>query len=154
MSKINHQSRKAALAIALASGRTVKDWAEENGVAERTAYTWSRSPDVVDRVEDIRRAIVDRAVGQLCEHTTDAIKEIVRLLKDGKSESVRLQAARAVLAELMAVSSYAALNGRMAELERMVRVNSQPPTPGDQLPAPGLPLSVAGSESDPSGPPV
>jgi hypothetical protein len=154
MSKIHHQSRKAALAIALASGRTVKEWADENGVPERTAYSWSCSPDVVDRVEDIRRAIVDRAVGQLCEHTSDAIKEIVRLLKDGKSESVRLQAARAVLADLMAVSSYAALNGRMAELERMVREKSQPPTPADPSPAPGLPSSVAGPQSDPSGPPA
>ena len=80
------------------------------------------------------------------DQVTAAIQEIVRLFKDGKSEAVRLHAARAVLSELMAVSSYAALKGRMAELERIVQDGSRSAVPGT---APGPDPSV-----DPDGPPA
>jgi hypothetical protein len=118
MSRINNGNRKANLALAMAGGATVVDWAAKNGVAERTAYTWARSREVIDQVEALRRDLLDRAVNRLSGQATDAAEEIARLAREATSESVRLQAARAVLSELMAVSGFAALERRMAEIER------------------------------------
>ena len=120
MSKRNNQIQKANLALAMAAGSTVKAWADANGVAERTARTWSHSKEVLDQVEAIRREVLDRTVGRLSDNATAAADEIARLFREASSEAVRLQAARAVLAELMVVSSYAALEGRMAEVERRI----------------------------------
>jgi hypothetical protein len=117
MSKRNNQIQKADLALAMAGGSTVKAWADANGIPDRTARTWSNSPEVRDQVEAIRREILHCTVGRLCNHATAAADEIARLAAEATSEAVRLGAARAVLAELMAVSGYAALEGRMAELE-------------------------------------
>jgi hypothetical protein len=120
MSKINNQNRKAALALAMAGGGTVAAWARDHQVPERTARTWSNSPEVLDQVEAIRRQVLDRAIGRLCDHAIAAADQIARLAQDANSEAVRLQAARAVLADLMTVSNYAALEGRLAEVERRI----------------------------------
>jgi hypothetical protein len=121
MSKRNNQIQKANLALAMAGGSTVKAWADANGVADRTARTWSKSPEVLEQVEAIRREVLDRTIGRLSDNAAAAADEIARLFREASSEAVRLQAARAVLAELMVVSSYAALEGRMAEVERRVK---------------------------------
>jgi hypothetical protein len=117
MSKRINDHLKANLALAMAGGSTVKAWADANGVADRTARTWSNSPEVRDQVEAIRREIVHCTIGRLCNHATAAADEIARLVTGASTDAVRLQAARAVLAELMAVSSYATLEGRLAEVE-------------------------------------
>ena len=118
--RINH-ARKAALALAMAAGRTVIDWARENNVPERTAYSWARSREVLDQVEAIRHAAIDRAVGRLSENATVAADEITRLVRESASDAVRLQAARAVLADLMAIADHAAFEQRLADLERRLR---------------------------------
>ena len=125
MSKRNNQIPKANLALAMAGGSTVKAWADAHGVADRTARTWSNSPEVRDQVEAIRREVLDRAVGRLSDNAIAAADEIARLVKEAASEAVRLQAARAVLADLMTVSNYAALEGRLADMERRI-AHAQP----------------------------
>jgi hypothetical protein len=120
MSRIHNQNRKAALALALAGGGTVATWARENQVPERTARTWSNSPEVLEQVDAIRRQALDRAIGRLSDHAVAAADQIARLARDATSEAVRLQAARAVLADLMTVASYAAIEGRLAEVERRI----------------------------------
>ena len=145
MSKRNNQNQKSGLALAMAAGEPVAAWARENQVPVRTARTWSNSPEVRKLVRRIRRRVIDRAVGRLSKNATAAADEIVRLAKKAASEAVRLNAARAVLAELMAVSNYATLEGRLAEVERRIRDSSQPNSP--QLPAPG-------SQPDQMTPPV
>jgi hypothetical protein len=120
MSKRNNRIQKANLALAMAGGSPVNAWADANGVAPRTARTWSKSPEVLEQVEAIRREVLHCTIGRLSDNATVAVDEIVRLVKGAASEAVRLQAARAVLAELMVVSSYAALEGRMAAVERRI----------------------------------
>jgi hypothetical protein len=133
MAKINNKNRKADLAMALASGGTVTAWAAANpAVKKRTAYSWSRSREVLDQVEAIRRAALEQAIGRLSTNATDSAEEIARLAKEAASESVRLQAARAVLAELMTVSNYAALERRLAEIERRLQDRSPFPAPGSE----------------------
>ncbi len=124
MSRINNQNRKGDLAMAMVAGTPVKDWARTHGIPERTAYRWVRSPEVVDQVEAIRRENLGRAVNELSRQATAAAEQIARLAREASSESVRLQAARAVLSELMAVSGFAALELRMAEIERRLHEGS------------------------------
>ena len=114
----NNRDQKAALALAIAAGGTVRAWAKQHDVPERTAYTWARSPEVQKQVRRIRRRAIDRAIGRLSQHAAAAADQIARLAKDALSEAVRFQAARAVLADLMTVSNYAALEERITELER------------------------------------
>jgi hypothetical protein len=126
MSKRNNQNHKANLALAMAAGTAVPDWARDNDVHRRTAYTWSRSPEVLDQVKLIRAQVLDRAAGRLSDNATAAADKIAHLAREAASESVQLQAARAVLAELMTVSNYLALERRLDELERRV-AHAQPP---------------------------
>jgi hypothetical protein len=105
----------------MAGGQPVSAWAKENGVPKRTAHTWSRSPEVLDLVESIRRRALDRAVGRPSRNATAAADQIARLARKAVSEAIRLHAARAVLADLMTVSEYAELEGRLAELERRIQ---------------------------------
>ena len=114
----NNADQKADLALAIATGRTVRAWAKEHDVPERTAYKWARSPEVCTQVKRIRRRAIDRAVGRLSRYASAAADQIAKLAKGAESESVKLQAARAVLADLMQVANYADLEDRIAELER------------------------------------
>jgi hypothetical protein len=125
MSKRNNENHKANLALAMAAGTAVPDWARENDVHRRTAYTWSRSPEVLDQVKLIRSQVLDRAAGRLSDNATAAADKIAKLAQEAASESVQLQAARAVLAELMTVSNYLAIERRLDELERRV-AHAQP----------------------------
>lgn len=125
MNQRNNRDQKAALALAIAGGSTVKAWARAHDVPERTAYTWARSPDVRKKVRSIQRRALQRAIGCLSRHAAAAAGKIAALAKGAASESVQLQAARAVLADLMQVSDYADHEQRIAELER--RVHDQHP---------------------------
>lgn len=120
MSLRNNDDRKAGLALAIASGGTVAAWARNHDVPTRTAYTWSRSPEVRRQVARIRRRAIDRAIGQLTRHATAAANQIARLARESDSDAVKLQASRAVLADLMAVANYATLERRLAALEGRV----------------------------------
>jgi hypothetical protein len=116
----NNRDQKAALALAMATGRTVRAWAKEHDVPERTAYKWARSPEVQKQVRRIRRRAIDRAIGRLSRNAAAAAQQIANLAKGAESESVKLQASRAVLADLMNVSNYATLEERLTEVERRI----------------------------------
>jgi hypothetical protein len=120
MNQRNNRDQKAALALAIAAGGTIKAWAKEHDVAQRTAYTWARSPDVKKQVRHIRRRAIDRVIGRLSRHAAAAADRIAHLAQGAASESVQLQAARAVLSDLMSVSNYAALEERLTEVERRI----------------------------------
>src|ERR1017187_2398007 len=68
-------------------------------------------------VESYRRRTVDQAIGRMTKHTTRVADVIVRIANDAESDSVRLRAARAIFSDMMAVSKYSGLEGRMTEIE-------------------------------------
>jgi transposase-like protein len=140
MAKINNEVRKEQLALHLASGGGVADWARAHGIPDRTVYTWSRSPEVRDRTEAIRRAVLAEAVQQLGAHAAAAAGQIVKLAENARSETVRLQAARAVLAEFMSVANYTSMAGQLADIERRLRERAA----SSAAPVPGIGLDLAG----------
>jgi hypothetical protein len=141
MAKIHNEVQKEQLALHLASGGGVADWARAHAIPDRTVYSWSRSPEVRDRTESIRRAVLAEAVKQLGAHAAAAAGQIVKLAENAKSEAVRLQAARAVLAEFMSVSNYTSMAGQLADIERRLRDKS----PSSPAPVPGFGLDPAES---------
>ena len=58
--------------------------------------------------------------------------ETYRLAKESRSETVRLRAIRAILADMMAVSKFSGLECRMAEIEEQLRarVDDDEASPG------------------------
>jgi hypothetical protein len=107
---------------------SIAAWADRHQIPRRTAYRWSRLPEVRQAVERIRRRCLDRAAGRLARHATAAAETVAKLARSAESEAVKLAAARAVLADLQAVQNYQAHEERIRELER--RVHGQPHRPG------------------------
>ena len=58
-------SQHDQLAMAIAQGKSIAEWAQQNGVPTRTAQRWAGEPDVRRQVEDWRRRILDRALGYM-----------------------------------------------------------------------------------------
>jgi hypothetical protein len=121
MAEEPRERNKLELAVALAKGCSISGWARANHVAKETARRWAREPEVRAEVEAFRRHAIDRAVGVFTKHADWAAVEICKLAGGAESESVKLSALKAVLANLMSVSKYAGLEERMGELEAHVR---------------------------------
>ena len=68
-------------------------------------------------VESFRRRVIDQAIGLLAKRTILAATGIAKLAVDAESESVRLNACRAVLSDTIAVSMHWNLEAKVAEVE-------------------------------------
>ena len=117
-------SQRDQLATAVAQGKSIARWAQQNGVATRTAQRWAAEPDVRRQVEDSRRRILDRALGYMAGRSMWAVRGVARLGAAAESESVQLRARRAILHDQIAVSKFSNFEYRMAELEEEVRVRN------------------------------
>jgi hypothetical protein len=114
------QPQKTRLAFIVAQGGSIRAWAKENNVPERTAYRWSTDPDVRAKVDKCRRRCLDRAIGRLSYQVNWAVKGITALGDTATSESVRLAAYKSVFSNLMATSEFADLKDRITELEELL----------------------------------
>jgi hypothetical protein len=121
MNEEPRERNKLQLAVALAQGSSISAWARANNVPKETARRWAREPEVRAEIEAFRRDAIDRAVGVLAKHAGWAAVGICKLAGGAGSESVKLSALRAVLADVMSVSKYSGLEERMAGLEQHVR---------------------------------
>jgi hypothetical protein len=65
MEKEVRRHQKSHLALAIAGGESIAAWAQENGVSERTAFSWAKDPKVRREVEACRRRVVNQAIGRL-----------------------------------------------------------------------------------------
>ena len=117
MEKEVRRHKKMNLALAIAEGESIAEWARQNGVAERTAFYWAKDPPVRREVDACRRRALNQAVGRLTGMAMNAVDGIAHLAKAADSESVQLRAWRGVLADLMSVSKFSVLEYRMTEIE-------------------------------------
>jgi len=108
-------------AVAMAIGQSVSAWARKNGVPRQTCHEWQETQEHKTRVQAIRRRAIDRASGQLAHDFTQAAGRLGRLARKGKTEYVQVQAARAVLKELIVVRKHADLEDRMCAIESDLR---------------------------------
>lgn len=110
-------SRFRRLALALASGLSIKDAAEHVGVSERTAHRALKNPRFAKRVRRIHAAMREQVVGQLTDACTEAVRTLRALLDPGTNPTARLGAARAILEHASRLAETVELEARIAALE-------------------------------------
>lgn len=123
MAENGRRKGDAALALALASGQTVRDAAAAAGIGERTATRRLADPDFRRHVADLRADMVQRALGRMADGMADAAATLRMLLK-AEGESVRLGAARSILELGNKLRESVELEQRLADLEQ--RLADQP----------------------------
>ena len=117
MEKEVRRHQKINLALAVAEGESIAEWARQNGVPERTAQRWAQDRNVRREVDACRRRALNEAIGRMTGMARNAVDGIVTLAREADSESVQLMAWRGVLADLMSVSKFSVLEYRMTEIE-------------------------------------
>ncbi len=118
----NQQGRTRAddlLALALARGLTLAEAAAEAKVSERTAQRRLADPAFAALVIELRGRMVEGALGQLADSLAEAATTMRALLK-GKSESVRLGAARSLFEMVLKIREQSELSDRIASLEQLL----------------------------------
>jgi hypothetical protein len=105
-----------ALALALATGQTLRAAADTTGIGERTATRRMADPAFRRRVADLRADMVRRSLGRLADgmsHAADTLRALLAV----ESESVRLGAARTLLELGVKLRESVELEARLADLE-------------------------------------
>jgi hypothetical protein len=124
MPKKTNLDKGELLALALAGGDSVVRWAKANEMDVRAAYRLAARPEVRARAAELRGEMIDQAVGLLSKAATTAAATIWTIASDpAEPAMVRLNAARAVLANLIAVQTHAQaaeFDRRLAVLERSI----------------------------------
>jgi hypothetical protein len=110
--------KQEAAAFALAAGRSQDDAARESGAGTRTIKTWlATHPAFTRRIQELRGELTARALGRLVDGMVSAADTLGYLCRKGKSEMVRLSAARAVLELGVRLRESVELEQRLAALE-------------------------------------
>jgi hypothetical protein len=108
-----------ALALALATGQTLRAAADTTGIGERTATRRMADSAFRQRVAELRTDMVQRSLGRLADGMSHAA-DTLRALLTAESESVRLGAARALLELGVKLRESAELAERLDALERRI----------------------------------
>jgi hypothetical protein len=109
---------KSSLALAVANGKAIAKWAREHKVGVRTAHTWAKEADFRAKVAELRRRLLDRAIGVLARRAAANAAQINKLASSAESEAVRLAAARAGITDLMGASQFAQVRAEVEELKQ------------------------------------
>jgi hypothetical protein len=109
-------SRRDRLAVLLAGGRAIKTAAAEAGISERTAERWVREPEFLAHVSELRRRMVDAAVGKVAEALCYSVDVMIELLVE-ENPSIRLRAAEAIRDTLIRLRENANYDERLTRLE-------------------------------------
>lgn len=110
--------KQEAAALALAAGHTLREASRASGAGERTIKTWTATlPAFTKRVSELRAEMTGRALGRLADNMASAAETLGYLSRKGKSEMVRLSAARAVLELGARLRESVELEERLAALE-------------------------------------
>src|SRR5262245_40168611 len=114
--------KQEAAALALACGCTIDGAAKDSGAGARTIRTWNLTvPEFKRRVDELRCEMTSQALGKLVENMKSAADTLGYLCRKGKSETVRLGAARALLELGVKIRESVELEQRLAALEAQKR---------------------------------
>ena len=119
-------SRDEACAIGRAAGRPIAAIAAAIGASDRSVYRALAKPDVIARVQDLRRQAVDQAVGRLGELATAATDTLGELLAQEHQGAVRLGAAGRILSALLATRAAVDIEDRLLALETAATAQEVP----------------------------
>ena len=106
------------LAVAVASGNSIKQAAEIVGCSIQSAYNLSHTEQFRFRVSELRSEITQQAIGKLTDSASVACDTLRELLDATQKPCDRLNAAKAILANLGPLSELAELRSRLDRLEQ------------------------------------
>jgi hypothetical protein len=110
--------KQEAVAVSLAAGMTLQAAAAKHKAGLTTVKTWLYTlPAFGRRVSDLRGEMTAAALGRLIDGMASAADTLGYLARQGKSETVRLMAARAVIEMGTRMREAAQLEERVAALE-------------------------------------
>lgn len=107
-----------AMALAVATGSSVKAAAQEAGCSARQGYRYSSQPEFRTRVSELRAEITSGAVGVLTTGASTAAATLVELLDVSQEPSIRLQACKAILATVAPITELGELRQRLDLIEK------------------------------------
>src|SRR5262245_5402507 len=108
--------KQEAVALALASGHTIRQAAGLCCAGERTIKRWLTDPAFRRRVTELQAEAVKRATATMGDTMTEAA-DVLRQLLAARSERVRLGAARSLLELGVKLRGNVELEGRITTLE-------------------------------------
>ena len=109
--------RFEAMALALASGSSIKAASQSVGVSVRQGYRIASSHKMRSRVGELRSQITNEAVGRLTQGATKAADTLVELLGEANEPSTRLNAAKSILNALQPITQLNELRERLDAIE-------------------------------------
>jgi len=104
------------MALALASGQTIAEWATATGTPLRTAQHWASRREFQDLVDEHQAQVVSTAVRKLAAGMTRAAERLLALV-DSQDERIGLRAAIAVAERYEQLHMFADLMKRIEQLE-------------------------------------
>jgi hypothetical protein len=107
-----------ALLMALASGYSMCAAARASGLSERTVRRRMEDSTFQEQVTALRTDLLRRAVGRLSRAGYLAVKTLEHLAKYGKSETVRMGAARGLLEHMFRGNDAILIDQRLTALEK------------------------------------
>lgn len=114
---VHDLDQKAQAALLLARGTTTDKTGETVGVSGRTVRRWLEDPGFRTDVEAARSALLEEAVRALAGAARDAVTALHSALTD-ESSSIRVQAAKALLNSLPALTEHFDLERRIDAIEQ------------------------------------
>lgn len=105
------------LALAVASGESLRSASKKLDIGYRTARRWSRAPRFRARVEQYRSEMIGQALGKLAARAGGAVDTLAELMEQADTDATRLAAAKAILDKLPGLSEHFGLSERVRVLE-------------------------------------
>jgi hypothetical protein len=122
------------LALTIASGGRINDFAREHGVSVRTVNDWMHLPEYRAALDQARARVIDSALGKLVANLAMAVETVAELARSAPEASIRLSAARGLINDWCNVSQarenkreLLELRRRLDEIERGGTGASSPP---------------------------
>jgi hypothetical protein len=113
-----NSGKREQAALLIASGKSVKDAADECGAGLRTVVRWNADPAFRQRVADLRGELFAVGLGRLASAITEAVDKLRELLAGGLEEKTQLAAAKAILSEATAMRASVELKGEYQDIRR------------------------------------
>ena len=119
------QTRKQEHAIvALLSQPTVEAAAAECGISPKTLYRWLRDPTFKARYRTARSAVLESAIANLQQITSDAVATLKRNL-NAKQPSAQISAAKLIIDNAFRGQELIDLGDRVERLEELLAEKKQ-----------------------------
>jgi hypothetical protein len=121
MPKRKNPDRGELLALALAEGQSVAEWARANNVNVRAAYRLAARPAVRAKATELRARLIDTAIGHLARGARSCAIVLWGTAADPDQPiAVRVSAASRALSALVQLETHASVPAQFAELKQML----------------------------------